>query len=81
CNDHLKTFDGVMLGREAYHNPYLLANVDKQLFGSTAPVISRHAALEAMRPYIEEHIASVGNMHHVTPHKLGLGLAYPGARS
>ncbi|KPY87768.1 tRNA-dihydrouridine synthase [Pseudomonas syringae pv. tagetis] len=80
CNDHLKTFDGVMLGREAYHNPYLLAHVDQQLFGSTAPVISRHAALEAMRPYIAAHIASGGNMHHVTRHMLGLGLGFPGAR-
>ncbi len=80
CSEHLQVFDGVMLGREAYHNPYLLAQVDKQLFGSMAPVISRHAALEAMRPYIAAHIASGGNMHHVTRHMLGLGLGFPGAR-
>jgi len=36
CHEHLQTFDGVMLGREAYHNPYLLAEVDQQLFGSSA---------------------------------------------
>ncbi|RMS20749.1 tRNA-dihydrouridine synthase [Pseudomonas coronafaciens pv. garcae] len=80
CSEHLQVFDGVMLGREAYHNPYLLAQVDQQLFGSMAPVISRHAALEAMRPYIATHIASGGNMHHVTRHMLGLGLGFPGAR-
>ncbi|KPB55826.1 tRNA-dihydrouridine synthase [Pseudomonas coronafaciens pv. oryzae] len=80
CSEHLQVFDGVMLGREAYHNPYLLAQVDQQLFGSMAPVISRHAALEAMRPYIAAHIASGGNMHHVTRHMLGLGLGFPGAR-
>ncbi|MBN4174816.1 tRNA-dihydrouridine synthase [Pseudomonas savastanoi pv. glycinea] len=80
CSEHLQTFDGVMLGREAYHNPYLLAHVDQQLFDSTAPVISRYDALESMRPYIAAHIASGGNMHHVTRHMLGLGLGFPGAR-
>ena len=77
---HLQTFDGVMLGREAYHNPYLLAEVDQQLFGSTAPVITRFEALQAMRPYIAAHIASGGAMHHVTRHMLGLGTGFPGAR-
>jgi tRNA-dihydrouridine synthase A len=52
CHEHLQTFDGVMLGREAYHNPYLLAEVDQQLFGSKAPVISRAEALAQLRPYI-----------------------------
>ncbi|MEE5060730.1 tRNA dihydrouridine(20/20a) synthase DusA [Pseudomonas alliivorans] len=80
CQEHLQTFDGVMLGREAYHNPYLLAEVDQQLFGSTAPVISRADALEALRPYIESHLASGGNMHHVTRHVLGLAQGFPGAR-
>ncbi|WP_449116926.1 tRNA dihydrouridine(20/20a) synthase DusA [Pseudomonas viridiflava] len=80
CQEHLQTFDGVMLGREAYHNPYLLAEVDQQLFGSTAPVISRAEALEALRPYIEAHLASGGNMHHITRHVLGLAQGFPGAR-
>ncbi len=80
CQEHLQTFDGVMLGREAYHNPYLLAEVDQQLFGSTAPVISRAEALEALRPYIEAHLVSGGNMHHITRHVLGLAQGFPGAR-
>ncbi|MEE3925321.1 tRNA dihydrouridine(20/20a) synthase DusA [Pseudomonas viridiflava] len=80
CQEHLQTFDGVMLGREAYHNPYLLAEVDQQLFGSTAPVISRAEALEALRPYIDAHLASGGNMHHITRHVLGLAQGFPGAR-
>jgi tRNA-dihydrouridine synthase A len=46
CRTHLQTFDGVMLGREAYHNPYVLALVDQQLFASTAPVIGRAEALQ-----------------------------------
>lgn len=77
---YLLTFDGVMLGREAYHNPYLLAQVDSSLFGSNAPVISRAQALRNMRPYIERHLAEGGAMHHVTRHVLGLGQGFPGAR-
>ena len=80
CQAHLETFDGVMLGREAYHNPYVLAEVDAQLFGSTAPVISRSEALARMRPYIAAHLLEGGNMHHVTRHMLGLGSGFPGAR-
>lgn len=80
CVEHLQTFDGVMLGREAYHNPYLLAEVDQRLFGSTAPVISRLEALQALRPYIEAHVAGGGSMHHITRHVLGLGQGFAGAR-
>ncbi|UVJ42550.1 tRNA dihydrouridine(20/20a) synthase DusA [Pseudomonas sp. LS1212] len=80
CHTHLQTFDGVMLGREAYHNPYLLADVDQQLFGSTAPVISRSEALARLRPYIAGHVAAGGSMHHITRHILGLGQGFPGAR-
>lgn len=80
CEAHLQTFDGVMLGREAYHNPYLLAQVDQRLFGSDAPSPSRAQALRNMRPYIERHLAAGGAMHHVTRHVLGLGSGFPGAR-
>lgn len=80
CKAHLQVFDGVMLGREAYHNPYILADVDQQLFGSTAPVILRAQALAHLRPYIAAHIASGGAMHHITRHILGLGQGFPGAR-
>jgi len=80
CQEHLQTFDGVMLGREAYHNPYLLAEVDQLLFGSAAPVIGRAEALQQLRPYIEQHLAEGGVMHHITRHVLGLGQGFPGAR-
>ncbi|MFJ2332830.1 tRNA dihydrouridine(20/20a) synthase DusA [Pseudomonas helleri] len=80
CHAHLQVFDGVMLGREAYHNSYLLAEVDQQLYGSTEPVIARAQVLEQLRPYIAAHIASGGSMHHITRHILGLGQGFPGAR-
>ncbi|HLA30092.1 MAG TPA: tRNA dihydrouridine(20/20a) synthase DusA [Pseudomonas sp.] len=80
CQQHLKTFDGVMLGREAYHNPYLLAQVDQLLFGASNPVLSRLEAMQSMRSYIAEHLAEGGSMHHITRHMLGLGQGFNGAR-
>jgi tRNA-dihydrouridine synthase A len=80
CQQHLQTFDGVMLGREAYHNPYLLAQVDTQLFGEQGAVLSRLDAMQAMRPYIEAHLASGGSLHHITRHMLGLAQGFKGAR-
>ncbi|SEI75344.1 tRNA-U16,U17-dihydrouridine synthase [Pseudomonas sp. NFR16] len=80
CQAHLKTFDGVMLGREAYHNPYLLADVDRELFGDSRPPISRAEALAQMRPYVAAHLRDGGAMHHITRHVLGLGTGFPGAR-
>ncbi len=80
CREHLKIFDGVMLGREAYHNPYLLAEVDHELFGSSAPQITRSQALAQLRPYVEAHLGDGGSMHHITRHVLGLGTGFPGAR-
>ena len=80
CREHLTTFDGVMLGREAYHNPYLLAEVDRELFGGNAPQITRAEALAKLRPYVEAHLRDGGSMHHITRHVLGLGTGFPGAR-
>ncbi|MGE7097158.1 tRNA dihydrouridine(20/20a) synthase DusA [Pseudomonas fulva] len=80
CHTHLQTFDGVMLGREAYHNPYLLAEVDQQLLGSTAPVVTRTEVLAQLRPYIVAHMQAGGAMHHVTRHILGLAQGFKGAR-
>jgi tRNA-dihydrouridine synthase A len=80
CRNHLQTFDGVMLGREAYHNPYLLARVDQELFGAERPVPSRAEVLRQLRPYIEQHLATGGALHHITRHVLGLAQGFSGAR-
>ena len=76
----MQTLDGVMVGREAYHNPWLLAQVDQRLYDDDHPVPSRIEVLQALRPYIAEHIARGGVMHHVTRHILGLFQGLPGAR-
>lgn len=80
CLAHLATFDGVMLGRAAYQDSYLLAEVDQRLFGSTRPATTRSEALEALRPYLQRHLAEGGQAHHVTRHLLGLAQGFPGAR-
>ncbi|SDU03228.1 tRNA-U16,U17-dihydrouridine synthase [Pseudomonas pohangensis] len=80
CQQHLQTFDGVMLGREAYHNPYLLAQVDQRLFADDHQAPSRAETLQRLRPYIEAHLAEGGAMHHITRHVLGLGQGFAGAR-
>lgn len=80
CTEHLQVFDGVMLGREAYHNPYLLATVDSMLFGAPDPVASRQEALARLRPYVEAHLAEGGALHHITRHVLGLAQGFKGAR-
>jgi tRNA-dihydrouridine synthase A len=80
CQAQLHSFDGVMLGREAYHNPYLLAGVDQQLFGSSATPLSRTEVFNNMRPYIAQHLAADGTLHHITRHMLGLGQGFSGAR-
>ena len=54
---HLHYLDGVMMGREAYQNPGLLAQVDRTLFGSGAPDADAVAVVRAMYPYIERELA------------------------
>jgi tRNA-dihydrouridine synthase A len=58
---HLQHVDGVMLGREAYHNPYLMAPFDARYYGDTSPVKSRIEILEAMQPYIRDQLDRYGS--------------------
>ncbi|RZI40247.1 tRNA dihydrouridine(20/20a) synthase DusA [Herbaspirillum sp. HC18] len=83
---HLRYVDGVMLGREAYHNPYLMAAFDARYYGDDAAVKSRAEVLLAMQPYIREQLARYGNngaglkLNSITRHMLGLMAGMPGAR-
>ena len=71
CQQHLQHLDGVMVGREAYQNPWMMAEADS-LYGSTAPVTSRIEAIEAMYPYIEEQLSKGVHLGYITRHLLGL---------
>jgi tRNA-dihydrouridine synthase A len=83
---HLQHVDGVMVGREAYHNPWLMANWDARFYGddSQAPR-SRVDVLQAMLPYIarqlEQHGAQGLKLNGITRHLLGLMTGLPGARA
>ena len=77
---HLQHLDGVMVGREAYQSPYLMAEVDQRLFGSDRPVMKRREVVEAMYPYIERQLANGSYLGHITRHMLGLFQSMPGAR-
>ncbi|BDY06528.1 tRNA dihydrouridine(20/20a) synthase DusA [Ferrimonas sp. YFM] len=81
CQTHLKQMDGVMVGREAYQNPYLLAAVDRAIYGCDTPVADRREVVEKMVPYVERHLARGGRVNHVTRHMLGLFNGLPGART
>ena len=75
--EHLKHVDGVMIGREAYHNPYLLAEVG-QLWQLAAP--NRFDIMEQMMPYIAKRMAEGAPLSIITRHILGLFQNLPGAR-
>ncbi len=77
---HLKRVDGVMVGREVYHNPYLLAYVDQIIFQQESPLLSRLDILEAMKPYIEAHLHAGGRLSHIARHMLGLFHKVPRSR-
>jgi tRNA-dihydrouridine synthase A len=78
---HLEKVDGVAIGRSAYQNPYLLASVDRQLFGAPEPPPSRRAVLEALVPYVEAHLRKGGRLNNVVRHILGLYHGQPYARA
>lgn len=80
CEGHLKRVDGVMLGREAYKNPYILARVDNLYFGDTSAPPSRHDIVDKLMPYVEEKLVQGVPLNRVTRHILGLFQGCPGAR-
>jgi len=79
-DSHLMQVDGVMIGREAYHNPWLLAELESH-FDGTPVLRGRHAIVEAMFPYIEEALSQGVRLQQISRHMLGLFQAQPGARA
>ncbi len=80
CLPHLEQVDGVMLGRAAYHEPWLLAGVDRRLFGQPAPVEDRFALIDPLVDYATRHVRAGGRLRELTRHLLGLFNGLPGAR-
>ncbi|MET3119538.1 tRNA-dihydrouridine synthase A [Undibacterium sp. GrIS 1.8] len=87
---HLQHTDGVMLGREAYHNPYLMASFDQRYYDDQAPIKSREEVIQLMLPYISAQLAQHAankevkgsglKLNGITRHMLGLMTGLPGAR-
>lgn len=71
--------DGAMIGREAYQNPWFLAELEKEFYQNTEQK-SREEVLESLIPYAERMLASGHKLHDITRHILGLFQGVPGAR-
>jgi tRNA-dihydrouridine synthase A len=79
--DMLEWCDGVMLGREAYHRPYFLAELHQRIFPDAfQPNLSREAMLERMARYAERAVAQGERLSSITRHMLGLFAGEPGAK-
>ncbi len=77
---HLEQLDGVMLGREVYHNPYLLNSVDQKLYGASNAESTRQQIIVDLIPYVQNHLAAGGSLNHVSRHVLGLFHGQKGAK-
>lgn len=78
---HLQHMDGVMMGRTAYHEPYVLADVDARLFGGETPALSRHQVLDSYLPYMEAQLVAGTRLNAMARHIIGLFHGMPGARA
>jgi len=76
--EHLRHVDGVMLGRVAYHEPYVLHRLDNALAGRQD--VPRAQLLRRMQPYVERHLAAGVALKHIVRHVLGLFHGQPGGR-
>lgn len=77
---HLSRLDGVMIGREAYHNPYMLAQADGAIFGDHRTVATRREIVEAFLPYVGRELGRGTRLVRITRHLSGLYQGVPGAR-
>ncbi|MBY3182233.1 tRNA dihydrouridine(20/20a) synthase DusA [Rhizobium laguerreae] len=77
---HLDHVDGVMLGRAAYQNAAILADIDQRFFGAPASEPDWEALRDRMMAYAKRHIMSGGRLQHVARHMVGLFTGLPGAR-
>jgi tRNA-dihydrouridine synthase A len=75
---HWEQLDGVMIGRAAYHNPFLLADIEHQLF--LQPLIDREKVLFDFIPYVEKQLILGISLQSMTRHILGLFAGQPGGK-
>ena len=75
---HLKKTDGVMIGRAAYHTPYLLAEVEKEIFNNNN-ILSRKEVIEKLIPYVKDELKKGTRLNQIMRHTLGLFHGQAGA--
>jgi tRNA-dihydrouridine synthase A len=80
CREHLEHVDGVMIGRQAYHHPWFLTELESE-FGVRQLAPDRLDIVRQMIPYIERELAAGTFLKHITRHMLGLFSGQPGARA
>jgi tRNA-dihydrouridine synthase A len=78
-DNHLQKVDGVMIGREAYTNPYFLAEIEKTYFGNEN-TLSRTDVIHSLLPYVSHQLANGVKLSSITRHVLGLFQNQKGAR-
>ncbi|MES9814565.1 MAG: tRNA dihydrouridine(20/20a) synthase DusA [Candidatus Thiodiazotropha sp.] len=78
--EQLTQVDGVMIGREAYHNPWILAEADHLIFGQPDSTLTRHQVVESLIPFVEQELSEGTPINRITRHILGLFQGQPGAR-
>ncbi|WP_119273605.1 tRNA dihydrouridine(20/20a) synthase DusA [Taklimakanibacter deserti] len=81
ASTHLAHVDGVMLGRAAYHTPWILCDVDRLIFGDAPAVLSRADVVARMKPYIASELEKAPGLARITRHMLGLFHGEPGGRA
>ena len=68
---HLKIVDGVMIGRSIYHSPYLLADIEREIFNNK-DILSRSEVMESLVPYVKEETKNGTKLNQIMRHTLGL---------
>lgn len=80
CHKHLKYVDGVMMGREAYSNPYILSNVDNEFYNASTKPCTREEVMNDYMAYTESKIANGARLNHLSKHVVGLYHGEPRSR-
>lgn len=80
CSRHLSQVDGVMIGRQAYQDPWFLAELERE-FGSGKPALTRASVVNQMLGYIDDELTAGAQLKHIARHMLGLFAGQPGARA
>jgi tRNA-dihydrouridine synthase A len=81
CETHLQHVDGVMVGREAYHNPFIMNAVDERLYGEAPSKQTRFDVLESYMEYMQEQLNQGVYLKQMSRHILGLFPAMRGAKA